>query len=299
MRKTALVAGGAAVAIGLAGCGGAAGTTTFDSAQALVRTVSDQTSAAQTAAIGMQISFGDMRLTGQGAARFAGPDTALRMTMHVMGKTTQVRVVDQVVYLKLPEGVPSPVPSGASWLKIGAQMPGMSELFADLGQRADPSRVLRRIKEAGTITRTERTELGGQPVTHYWIQLDLGKLAGMYPALMAERMPEGMLRALRGQTLPMQLWLNSEQLPRKVTVDMSEMMQALFRSIRQQEGSPLAGMVDEFQRMFSDLSVTVTYSDWGEPVHISAPPADEVAPAPFPDHQFGSAEPGSLLGGPR
>lgn len=282
MRKMAVVAGGAALAIGLAGCGGAP--TTFDSAQALVQTVSEQTSQARTVEIGMQMSFGGMQLTGHGVARFAGPNTAMRMTTQVMGRSTEMRLVDQTLYIKLPEGTPSSTSSGKPWVKITPDKQGMSGvMLGNLGKRIDPGRMLQRIKQAGTITRSEPTQLDGEPVTHYWIDLDLGKLAGMYPTFMSEQVSQDALQALRDQTLTMQLWVNSEQLPRKVTLDMSEMMDAVFQSLQQQAGqdAPSKAM-NRLRQMFSNVSVTVTYSNWGEPVQITAPPAGKVASVPVP-----------------
>lgn len=285
MRRTALAAGGAALAIALAGCGGdggAVGNTIegqpkalFGSTQELVQAASSEASAAKTAKMTMTMNFGSKSIKADGAARFAGKNSGMALTMDMMGRSMEVRLVDQTLYVKKPAGMGGP--SGKPWIKMSTENSGM---FGQFGKRADPTQLLQRVKKAGTITKSERTQLNGQSVSHYWIKLDFAKMADMSP--MAKQLPPQMMNNLDGVTLPMQLWLNQKKLPVKATMDLSAMMQKMMDAMKSQlpEGANQGQAMAQMKKMFENAKMTMTYSDWGKPVDISAPPADKVTTAP-------------------
>lgn len=280
MGRTALAAGGAALAIALAGCSGGSGSggntiagdpqPLFGNTQELVDAASAEASAAKTTHMTMNMNFAGKVIKAEGDARFAGKDSAMALTMRVMGKSVEMRFIDQTIYVKKPGAS-----SGKPWIKQPMNGTGMLGQF---GKRADPTQLLKRIQQAGTITKSEKTQLNGQPVSHYWIKLDFTKMANMSP--MAKQLPPQMMNNLKDVTLPMQLWLNAERLPVKVTMDLSAMMQKMIQSMKAQlpEGAN-SGMLDQMGERFKNMKVTVTYQDWGKPVTITAPPADKVTTA--------------------
>ncbi|NIH78722.1 hypothetical protein [Amycolatopsis viridis] len=268
MKKTALVSGALALVIGLSACGGqaatgggnAVGPSLFGNAQDLVRAASAKTSQAQSAKFTMSMSMGGQEITGSGEGRFAGSDTAMAMTTNVAGRTQEMRIVDKVMYLKLPANAQAAA-GGKPWAKLPQGSEAAKALGASLDQAEsnNPAQSLEQIQKAGTITRSEQTTLDGQQVSHYWVNIDVAKAAdelagtGM-PAEMLDR-----LKSMNGVTFPLELWLNNDQLPVQVTEDLSPMMKAV--------GAPAESQ---------QATVKMKYTDWGAPVTVTAPPADQV-----------------------
>jgi hypothetical protein len=275
MRKTALAAGGFALAIALTGCGGGGDSASgngsgdvpspFGSAQELVRAASAQTEKSQSSKFTFEMAMAGQQFTGRGEGRYAGADTAMSMTMDVNGQAMEIRFVDKAMYMKLPEAA-GMTADGKPWVKISADgtdpmSKAMGDSFDQMAEQNDPSKILEQIEKAGTITNTEQVELNGEPTTHYSIELDMKKLA--------EQMPDSAgakaLEQVQGKvaTLPMELWLNSDQLPVQVVMDMSKIAEAA--------GQPAGGG-----------KMTMKYSDWGAPVNVEAPPADQVGELSMP-----------------
>jgi hypothetical protein len=273
MRKAALAAGGMALVLALSGCGGESDGNAspqaplFSSAQELVRVASSKTEQVQTAKFTYEMSVLGQQMTGSGEGRFAGADTAMSMQMDMMGMAMEMRMLDNVFYMKMPEQLAQSM-GGQSpnkpWMKMSAgDNPAMAQAF-EQAEQSDPRKTLELIEQAGAITKSERTQLGGQDVTHYWAELDFAKMADQAPG----GVPAEMADQLKGvdTRIPVELWLNSDQLPVKMTMDMSAVMQA----VAQQAGGAPAG-----QDMGGKISME--YTDWGAPVNVQAPPADQVA----------------------
>lgn len=275
MRKTALAAGGFALVIALTGCsggddasGGASGDapSPFGSAQELVRVASEQTEKSKSSKFTFEMSMAGQAFSGSGEGLYDGPDTAMAMVMDVSGQSMEMRFVDKAMYMKLPASS-GMTAEGKPWVKIAAggddpMSKAMGDSFDQMAEQNDPSKILEQIEKAGTIKNTEQVELNGEPTTHYSIEMDLKKLA--------EQMPDSAgakaLEQVQGKvtTLPMELWLNSEQLPVQVVMDMSKIAEAA--------GQPAAGG-----------KMTMKYSDWGAPVNVEAPPADQVGELSMPN----------------
>ena len=116
-----------------------------------------------------------------------------------------------------------------------------------IGQ-ADIGRQLEKLRTAGTITSTSEDSLEGRPATRYTIEVDVTRLADAEP----DAVLKAGLKSLRDKgitKLPYTLWVDRENLPLRINVD-------------------------------GPASVTTTYTRWGEPVEVVAPPADQVTEAP-------------------
>jgi hypothetical protein len=211
------------------------------------------------------ISVGSVQTKGQGQARFGGASTALSMTMDFFGEPMEVRRVDKILYVKVPESARGD--GEKPWVRVPddgtdpfSQAAGGS--LDQLAQQNDPNRTIDQIKKAGTIVRGEQTRLDGAPVSHYWIDVELAKLADELPAgLSAEA-----VRQVRGKAdkFPLELWLNDHQLPVQVTMDLSPMLKAA--------GAPAT----------SAAKTTTRYTDWNSPADIQPPPPDQLGPLPTP-----------------
>ncbi|GAA3823095.1 MULTISPECIES: hypothetical protein [Amycolatopsis] len=268
MRKIALLAGALALVAGTTACGstaesGQAGETPalFGNAQELVLASSGKTSQAQTAKFTLTGSVAGQTLNAGGEGRFTGPSPAMTMTMTVAGQSQEMRVVDKVLYLKLPpEQAAQAVEGGKPWAKVPEDSEAGKAIGASMDQAAqgDPTQILDQIQQAGTITRSEQTTLDGQPVSHYWVNLDVAKATG---TLNTGELPPEVLDKLKnsGAVIPVEIWLNSDQLPVQVTQDLTQVMQAA--------GAPAGAQ---------SATMTMKYRDWGAPVDVTAPPADQV-----------------------
>ncbi|MFC4000450.1 hypothetical protein ACFS2C_21335 [Prauserella oleivorans] len=277
MRKTAMAASGFALVLALTACGGddggsndsavgggEAGTNLFTDPAKLAEAASQQTAASKSSKFTMQMNMAGQQMSAQGEGSYAGENTAVAMTMDMAGQQMEMRFVDQTMYMKLPQQL-SAQTGGKPWVKISAEGtdPLSQQLGGQLDQMAaqsDPSKSLEYVKQAGNIVSSEETTLDGQQVTHYTVELDFKKIADQ---MAAGGLTQEQIAQLSGKIdkLPMQLWLNSDQLPVQVSMDMTKIMEAAGA------GNQKAEMV-------------MKYTDWGAPVNVEAPPASEVGELP-------------------
>ncbi|MBB5852687.1 hypothetical protein ACFQ05_05300 [Amycolatopsis umgeniensis] len=100
------------------------------------------------------------------------------------------------------------------------------------------------------------------PTNHYFVEFDLRKQLDLFfgDDLPADRRAE-IEKRFEGKDLrvPAELWVNAEQLPLKMIMDMTSVMNGL--------GPAKQG----------EAKSTCTYSDWGKAVDVSPPPDGEVA----------------------
>ncbi|MGW3966386.1 hypothetical protein ACWED2_41665 [Amycolatopsis sp. NPDC005003] len=281
MRKTTLVAAGAALVLTLTACSGNAATGTaepagqtqaqskglaspFTDAIQLASASKQGTEKSKSAKFTMEGSVAGEKLTATGAMAMDETDTKFSMTSTAAGQTTEMRLVDKVMYIKLPADQQKQVGTDKAWAKISAD--GTDPLSQALGgalsqsaEQSDPSKMLDQISKTGRIISSDQTELDGEKVNHYKVELDVAKsvdqFTGQVPAAAREKLTD-MLKG-KDVKLPAELWLNKDNLPVQVTMDQGPMMQAL--------GVP-AG----------DAKFTMKYSDWGTQVDVAAPPADQV-----------------------
>jgi hypothetical protein len=286
MRKTTLVAAGAALVLTLTACGGNSATGTaqpagangqsqtdggsglaspFTDAIQLASASKQGTEKSKSAKFTMEGSAAGQTISATGAMAIDGANTKFSMTSTAAGQTTEMRMVDKVMYIKLPAEEQKQMGTDKSWAKISADGtdPISQALGASLSQSAeqsDPSKILEQVSKAGRIISSDQTELNGQQVNHYKVELDVAKsveqFTGQVPAAARDKLTE----MLKGKDIkiPAELWLNKDNLPVQVTMDQGPMMQAL--------GAPGSG----------DAKFTMKYSDWGTTVDVAAPPADQV-----------------------
>jgi hypothetical protein len=281
MRRIALTAGGLALVVALSACGGTTGgtalpasgagpdkagsTSLFSDPQQLVAAAKAGTEKSKSAKFSMEMNAAGMSVKAQGQGRFDGANTAMSMTMDLLGQQMEMRLIGQDMYMKMPESMRAGLGGGSKpWTKVSLadSSPAgkaLSDSYNQLAEQNDPSKMLEQIQKAGTITKSEATTLDGQPANHYTIDVDFTKLAGQMPAgLPAEAQGE-----LAGKNIhfPMDLWVNSDQLPMQIVMDMSAIGKAVGGEAASQMG---------------DMKMTMKYTDWGAPVTIEAPPADQV-----------------------
>lgn len=279
MRKTTFAAGGIALVLVLSACGGggqtssggtpapasgaagaAAGTPAGDLASVLNATTSALESK-KSVKLALEAAEDGKTVTGTGQARY-GDQNVTSMTIESDGQKSEVVFADNTLYVKLPPGQLASLHTTKPWLKLAGDSadPTAKALAGSLGDAAsgsDPGKALALLGKAGTLTSTEKVQLDGQAVTHYVVDVDYSKAADQLPAGVPAQLRDSL--KTKGVHAPMDLWIDGNQLPVQVTTDVGPLLKAA--------GAPSTGSTKS----------TVKYSDWGTPVTVQAPPADQVA----------------------
>ncbi len=224
--------------------------------------VSSQTATKHTVHITYDASTSIGELTGTGQVEFTSGKVALQMDVTTPDGALGMVLVGDTLYLRIPGSVAH---TGKPWISVDPNgtdpaSKALAALVSEEQANADPSKTLAQIQSAGTITQTSSDQVDGQPATHYVISVNTAKL-------MASKAVTPQLRQLvsgSGVQLPATIgydvWLNSANLPVRV-------------SFSEQVTVSRTGRTTKFV-------VNMTYSQWGAPVSIQAPPADQVAALP-------------------
>jgi len=272
MRKFAFAAVGTALALSLVACGGKDGAANGQaqgdsgnsgglSIMANVADLASQVDKGATTSNSAKITL-DATMQGQ-AIKATGayqlkPAVAMDMTMNTPEGDMHMVLVDNALYIQLPQQERGQM-GGKPWVKISADGDDpmskmLGSMLTTVSDNVDVTKQIDQIKNAGTITKSAQENLDGQQVVHYWIDVDVQKLA----ALQKEELTKTALESLAKQgtkTLKYELWVRGDGLPAKFTTQMPV-----------GAGQP--------------VSVTVGFTDWGKPVSVQAPPADQVGEMP-------------------
>ena len=279
-RTTFVVATGSALALVLTGCGakGQNGTASgtgdkpelglaapFQNVLELSAASKQGAQNSKSAKVSLVANAAGKTVTAQGDYLFQPGDIELSLTETVEGQQVGLRIVDKTLYVKIPPAEASQMGTDKAWLKItpGANDPlsqAMSGSMGSTSEASDPTELLDRIGEAGRIVSSDQTTLDGEKVNHYKVELDLDKALDKFTTLMPAATKAKVEQQVKGKhiMLPTELWIDKNQLPRQITMDETALTQA--------EGTG-AGLG----------KTTLDYSDWGTPVTITAPPADQIA----------------------
>lgn len=217
-------------------------TATATDAVQLVALAKSSTSKSRTVKMDATMDAGGQHVTMTGQGAFGGDAAQMAMQLGTAAGSMEMRLVDKAVYIKPPAGAASHLGTDKPWIKLGGSDDSLSQLIDggldQLAQQNDPTTFLNQISQGGKVTKTEKTTLDGQAVTHYTVDVDTAKAKADLPPQLA------------GAVGPMtvDLWLNDQNLPLQVTA--------------------VSG--DKY-------SAKIHYTDWGGKVDVAAPPADQVA----------------------
>lgn len=283
MRKSLIAAGTLAFALALGACGeettsGQASLgETFTNPASLVSAATASTNEQKSAHFTMDMNMGMMSSTGEGQGLFDGENSTMAMTMSMdmsaMGQGTmdmEMRLLDNTMYMKVPN-MPG-VDKSKPWMKMDLdQVSGASGMdMSKMMEQNDPTKALEMLKDSGEITSTEESDVDGVPATKYTIDVDLEKMMSQYGNGMDQMFDT---KSMELDALPVDVWISEDQLPLKFRMNMGELMNSAMESNGQQAPKGMN---------FDNAHVSMTYSDWGEPVTIEAPPADQVSSKSFP-----------------
>ncbi|WP_414939475.1 hypothetical protein [Amycolatopsis sp. cmx-11-51] len=262
MRRTALPAVVLTLGALLGACDGE--TVSFADARALADGVASAIDG-KAAKFATDVTAGTMRSKSQGQVRVARAGTALTMTTDFLGEPLELRLVDKVVFAKVPESAREDVPSGKPWIKVSAdgadpfsQVVGGS--IDQLAKQNDPGRALDQVRRAGTLTESGHADLDGVSIEHYRLDVDMATLGGDLPAgLSAEAIGE--LNGKLGK-IPMEVWLDDAHRPVRIILDLAPVLAA--------SGVPDAAMA----------RIVTRYTEWDTRADIQAPPPDQIGEIP-------------------
>ena len=272
MRKFAFAAVGTALALSLVACNGTNGTATgqgqggngnggglsiMSNVADLASQVDKGASSSNSAKITLDATMQGQAIKATGEYQLK-PSVAMDMTMNTPEGAMHMVLVDNVLYIQLPESERSQM-GGKPWVKISANGDDpvskmLGSMLSTVSDNVDVTKQIEQIKNAGTITKSAQENLDGQQVVHYWIDVDVQKLA----AQQTNEVMKSALESLAKQgtkTLKYEMWVRGDGLPAKFTTQMPV-----------GAGQPVA--------------VTVGFTDWGKPVSVQAPPADQVGEMP-------------------
>lgn len=245
-----------------AGCGGGAGSGADASAsdgsgltQAnFASAVTQAQTKAETAHLEAKIGAGGRSMAMSGDMDMSPRDLAfdLVMTGGGMGGDARFILVDQVVYAKMPG-----LSQGGKYVKVDmtkGKNPA-SQMFQQMLSQFDPSKTFQGFKAATKVEEKGTQEIDGNETTQYAVTVDTRKM--LKAQGMAEQVPSGQIP----KTITYNVWVDGDNHVRKLRMDV--------------QGN----------------TVDMNLSKWGEPVQISAPPANQVTDM--------SALMGQMQGSPR
>jgi hypothetical protein len=205
--------------------------------------ITDAQTKAGTSHVALQLGSGDQEIKADGEVEVGRTvaDTAISMTMDMgsagAGKIAMV-IVDNTFYINLGQM------TGDKFAKVNLEDDSnpIAKQFGSITDQLDPSRQLAQFKDAVTSLKKSGApkKIGGVKAQPYEIVLDTTKIKAF------DELPAG-AEASVPKTLTYTMFVDSDHLLRRVQADVA--------------GS----------------AVTVTYSKWGEPVDVKAPPSSQLS----------------------
>jgi hypothetical protein len=266
MRKAGIVLSAFVLAVTLGACGGTSTDAKDTNGQAgglslvdLAKSIGDETAEKSSAHMRITGKAAGQDITGEGDLKFGADAAALSMDMTTPQGSISMVFLDGVLYVKTPQELQP----GKAWLRIDSTSKSpiakaLSSVNEQLGKNADPRAALKEFEKSGEITATQEEELGGTKTTHYTITVNVQKMAdNQTDPAQKKAMQDAIAAGMKD--FPVDVWVDAEGLPSRFRLDTPT-----------PDGS--GGM--------TSVRMQVDYTNWGKPVEIAAPPADQIAELP-------------------
>ncbi|HKT01364.1 MAG TPA: hypothetical protein VJT31_17715 [Rugosimonospora sp.] len=219
----------------------------------LTQLVSDVTGSLQKAAsstgtvtsvdLSMTGTSGGVRITGTGAIAFQPLKADLNVVAGTTGTTT-VRIVDSVIYVKLPAAQQSRM-MGKTWLKLSA---ASSSLFGSASrqlQDVNPVDQVKTLLASGSAVAVGQETINGVPTVHYRATTSVDTALKQVDPKLRDLVKSAYDKA-GVKEITTEIWIDAQYRPHRAHV--------------------LAGTLTD---------LTVDYRDFNKPVTVSAPPAND------------------------
>jgi hypothetical protein len=170
-----------------------------------------------------------------------------------------------IVYIRFPL-IAKDLPAGKTWIKGDAKDLSQAELgqMSEFGSLAgtDPRDVFGLLEAvSGSIDTIGSEQVRGVETSHYRATIDLAKLEQLVPEEQRQSLggiDQGARQAGLSE-LPVDVWVDSEQRIRKLSIDLDAKQPGTDAAVK--------------------ASVVIELYDYGTPLELALPPADEVADA--------------------
>lgn len=234
----------------------------------VIRQAFAKTIAAKTARVSMimEITSPDEKgsITGSGVFDFTGTRGLFTFDFTNIpgtpfsGKIEQ-RIVERVLYMKIP-GLGG---GTKTWLKLDvdalAKVSGVDLSELSQLQSQDPTQTLAFLEAvSGDVRRLGTGKVRGVETTQYAATIDIKKAAATLPEKLRSRI-ESMRTKLHMTSLPIQVWIDADQLLRRMAMVMDL------------SSSRIPGAEQ------GTVKISMDVFDYGAPVNVKAPPANQVA----------------------
>jgi hypothetical protein len=225
---------------------------------ALLSSAPDSLADAGSARMAMVMSFGgegfDMEMKGDGLVDFvSGAGT---FTMSLMGQSFEIRTDGTTMWMHLPDmGPGSPVTS--EWIAMPAdQFQPTGQVGGGIDSATGMLDALRGIGGEPEVIGTE--EIDGQEATHYRALVNVADAIAAAPPANRARAEAALkqFESLGASEMPVDVWITDGGLPLREIVTWD----------------PEGGIAGQDVSM----EIRVDFSDFGAPVEVEAPPADQV-----------------------
>lgn len=246
--------GRSTVAVSTSSAASAPNLVVYQDIPGLTRAVTGRIAADRTAHVRTELSLAGNPSTGSGVIRLDGNSadydvtTGLPSSPGAAAVNTRLVAAGPDVYANFAR-----TPNGpAQWIRVTGSTPDLfvdllEDLSTSLRRAADPGVFLALASAGGQLTAADRDTTDGQPTVRYAVHVDVTRAQASGPAgqVAAELLRNGV------QQLDFQLWLGAQDRPARLASS-----QAL------PDFGPVTG--------------SVSFDNWGQPVSIIAPPANQI-----------------------
>ncbi|MPY99279.1 MAG: hypothetical protein GEU97_15005 [Actinophytocola sp.] len=247
-------------------------------AQQLAATSMQKVAAEEFVKFGLELDVGGQQVSGEGSGRYAD-DPATSAVLKSQGQQLEVVLVGDSAFAKAPAQMRQMLEGGAEWVDLArdqqaAQMMGGVDMLV---RQADPTSVLTQVEQAGDVKDSEQVDVDGETATKHTFQIRLDKLTEAFPAGLTKEAVKP-LKEAGAKSYGMRLWVNDDDLPIKAVMDLTD----VYAAAAKMGGQPAPD---------GRSTSTMTYSAWGEPVKVEAPPENKVGQMPQVPQQPGGQQP--------
>jgi hypothetical protein len=207
-------------------------------------------------------------ITGAGQVDFATKAFTLSVNAP-SGGTIKILLVNGTGYLQVPAAARSQIPGHKAWVSVNLNKVSQVKLGATFSQLAsagndNPAQALSQLSAvSGGVSKVGSAAVAGVPATEYRARVSLNKAAAKVQAKEGAKAAQAVrqeIKALGTATVPVEVWVDAHH---------------LVRQIRYQAPIPAAGAGGPVGSGTAVL--TMTFTSFGGPVHLSPPPASQTA----------------------
>jgi hypothetical protein len=249
-RRLASVAVIGVLAVSLTACGNKGGSSSGDKTAGLTaanfsRTVSGAVREQRSVHIAGSVTAAGAHFSLRGDSVLAGRNSKMRMRLDA-GQLGNVQVVlaNRVIYLKAPQLSRVTGNAGKPWVKINTADPRSTfgSSFSRLLDQADPSKLTNTFKSIKGLRDLGADRVSGVDATHYRVKIGIAAAAKAGGASATELRRAGLPKVAN-----VDVWIDAKQRPVRIAMTVGAL-----------------------------VKVNLTFTRWGAPVSVSAPPASQV-----------------------